>query len=66
MSMEMRTMTAEESEERMLRDHFAGLAMQGMVKVEGENRVPNPEQVARLAYRFAEAMIGERKDPKKN
>ena len=40
-----------------LRDHFAGLAMQGMLASETVDAV---EEFARVAYRLADAMLAER------
>lgn len=44
-----------------LRDHFAGLALNGQIKVvQDEGGIWNPKAAAALAYEFADAMIAER------
>jgi hypothetical protein len=41
-----------------LRDHFAGLAMQGILTT--LSKTVNPDSVAQMAYNMADAMLAER------
>jgi len=44
-----------------IRDHFAGLAMQGFAQVSAAQDWPfNPQQLAKEAYEWADAMIAAR------
>jgi len=46
-----------ESEGMTLRDHFAGLAMQGYVSNDAWRKDMTPYQTARAAYGMADAML---------
>ncbi len=50
---------SDEKEAKWLRDHFAGLAMQGMIKHVGSHTV-DCENIAWCAYEQADAMLKER------
>lgn len=56
--MELRNLTPEQTEERMLRDHYAGLAMQALWTDSRDRGVK--EKIAEIAYDMAEAMLAER------
>lgn len=43
-----------------LRDYFAGQAMHGLIARSGPGRLPFDEDIAKQAYRIAQAMLAER------
>ena len=47
-----------------LRDYFAAKAMQGIIATFDDDVTAMPEQVARLCYKIADAMLAARKEAK--
>lgn len=47
-----------------LRDYFAAKAMQGIIATFDDDTTAMPEQVARLCYTIADAMLAARKEDK--
>lgn len=48
-----------DAETKALRDHFAGLALTGLLTTPMEGEI-EPKVLASMAYEFADAMMGER------
>jgi hypothetical protein len=58
---EIRELLAQPEQETKLRDHFAGLAMQGLLAADADRERWNARDYANSAYEQADAMIKARK-----